>query len=102
MIIHDALRLVRRFHGLSQVDFAARLAISKSYLNEIESGKKSVTFNLLERYSRALDIPVSHLMLFVENAGVPSAGEKVRRSVARKAVIMLDWIGKNSDSREEG
>lgn len=93
---HEALRLVRVFHDLNQTALADRLKISKSYLSEIESGKKPVTLELLEKYAATFNIPLSSLLFFAErmNDGKP---EKVRTAVAGKVVKMLEWISSKDD-----
>ena len=88
---HEALRLVRVFHDLNQTALAELLGISKSYLSEIESGKKPVTLELLEKYASAFNMPLSSLMFFAERVNDGSS-EKVRTAVASKVVKMLDWI----------
>lgn len=91
-MLNEAVKLVRQFHGLSLSDLADRLGVSKSYLSEVEHGHKKVTLDLLNRYSEVLDMPVSHLMLFAENAGASQPVERVRRAVAAKALAMLRWV----------
>ena len=93
-MIHDALRLLRSFHGMSQIALAKRLGISNSYLSEIESGKKKdgITVDLLTRYSEVFGIPVSSLMLFSENLDPARRGEKLRIAASAKILKLLDWI----------
>ena len=55
------------FHQLKQVDLAKELDISKSHLSEIESGKKTVSMDLLYKYSDYFSVPASSLMMFSEN-----------------------------------
>jgi len=88
---HEALRLVRVFHDMNQTALAERLQISKSYLSEIESGKKPVTLELLQKYADAFGMPLSSLLFFAEQVeGGPR--EKVRTAIAGKVVKMLNWI----------
>lgn len=89
---HEALRLVRVFHDLNQAALAERLGISKSYLSEIESGKKPPTLDLLQKYADAFNMPLSSLLFFAENANTSSHSEKVRTAIAGKAIKMLKWI----------
>ncbi len=89
---HEALRLVRVFHDLNQTELAERLSISKSYLSELESGKKSPTLELLQKYADSFSMPLSSLMFFAENVERPSRSDKVRVAVALKALRMLQWL----------
>lgn len=88
---HEALRLVRVFHDMNQTTLAERLQISKSYLSEIESGKKQVTLELLQKYADTFGMPLSSLLLFAEQVE-GGTREKVRTAIAGKVVKMLDWM----------
>ena len=88
----EALRLVRVFHDMSKADLARELGFSRSYITELESGKKKVTMDTLERYSHAFDIPVSSLMLFAERTREADFTENARAFVSGKALKMLDWV----------
>lgn len=99
-MINEALRLIRRFHELTQTEMATRLGVSKSYLNEVEHGHKNVTLDLLNRYSEALDIPMSHLMLFAEQVDDPKPVAKLKRAIAGKTVAMLAWVERQTSGDE--
>ena len=88
----EALRLVRVFHDMNQTKLAERLGISKSYLSELESGKKSPTLELLQKYAETFNMPLSSLLFFAENVRSPSRSDKVREAIAGKALKMLQWI----------
>lgn len=98
-MLNKALRLVRVYHDLSQVDTAERLGLSKSYVSEIEKGSKNVSMATLQKYSDAFDIPMSSLLLFAEKVEGAGKSENVRVFVADKAVKMLDWVSTISDYR---
>jgi transcriptional regulator with XRE-family HTH domain len=85
-----ALRSLRVFHDLSQTDLADKLQISKSYLSEIESGRKEPTIALLTQYCKLFEVPVSSLLFFVEHVeNSRSSGAGV---IAPKILKLLDWI----------
>jgi transcriptional regulator with XRE-family HTH domain len=89
---HDALRLVRVFHDMSQTELAGRLGISKSYLSELERGeKKKISLDLLDRYSDIFAIPVSSLVFFAEQI-VDGKSDNVRMAITGKVVKMLEWM----------
>ncbi|BAY68585.1 transcriptional regulator [Trichormus variabilis NIES-23] len=87
---------MRVFHDLSQKEMAERLGISKSYLSEIESGKKIPTLDLLNRYSGLFDIPVSSIMFFSENLDKDVKTEKLRNFVSSKIIAILNFIAERS------
>lgn len=89
---HDALRLIRVFHDMSQTVLAEKLKISKSYLSEIESGeKKNLSIELLERYARVFNVPVSSLLFFSEQLD-SERDASARRTIASKVLKMLEWV----------
>lgn len=61
-MLNDALKSIRVFHRLSQGDLANHLSVSKSYISEIETGKKNVTINILQKYEEYFDIPASSIV----------------------------------------
>lgn len=95
-MLNEALRLLRVYHDLTQTQLSYELGISKSFLSEIESGKKVPSLELLNKYSVRFDLPLSSLLFFSENLEKSKVTDKVRLSVARKAVALLDWVAKTS------
>ena len=98
-MLHEALRLLRRYHGKTQKELAAQLGISNTYLSEIETGTKkdSFTIELLNRYAAIFGMPVSSLLLFSENVDPVRRGERLRIQAAGKLLKILSWI----DEQEE-
>jgi transcriptional regulator with XRE-family HTH domain len=91
-MLGEALRLIRRFHHQSQTEGAQKLGISKSYLSEIESGKKMPTLQLMEKYGEVYELPVSSIMFFSERMGNGATYEEARRFVARKVIALMRFI----------
>ncbi|NBW07263.1 MAG: XRE family transcriptional regulator [Caulobacteraceae bacterium] len=91
-MISSALRLVRIYHNLTPAEAAVKLGISRSYLSELEKGSKTASIEVLNKYAVAFDMPVSSLMLFVENADASPKGQGAQRFIAAKALKMLDWV----------
>ena len=89
---NEALRLIRVFHDLKQVELANMLGISKSHLSEIESGTKSPSLTLIERYADVLDMPLSSIMFFAEELPRAKTGDKIRSRVANKAIHFLQFV----------
>lgn len=92
-MLNRALRLLRTFHQLSQVELAKRLGISNSYLSEIESGNKNPGLDLLEKYALIFNIPVSSILLFSEKLNGDRSSEKIRVKAADKILRILEWVG---------
>lgn len=94
-MISRALRMVRTFHRLKQIDLADKLEISNSYLSEIESGVKSPSVELLGKYSTIFRIPVSTLLLFSERLDKKKFSERVRVQAGDKILRMLEWVAES-------
>jgi len=94
-MLNEALRLIRVFHNMNQKELSEKLEISRSYLSEIESGKKNINIDLLKKYSIIFDIPSSSLLLFSENLENNKLNEKTRVYVAKKVVNIMNWISES-------
>lgn len=94
-MIHEALRLIRVYHDLKQVEAAKRVGISQSYLSELERGAKSPPLDILKKYSDTFDIPVSSIMYFSENID-GNRNSKTTSFVAKKIISLLQFIEQRS------
>ncbi|WP_295394428.1 helix-turn-helix transcriptional regulator [uncultured Thiodictyon sp.] len=102
-MIGKALRTMRVFHDLTQKDLAEKLEISTSHLSEIESGKKSPTLSLLERYANVFNIPISSILFFSENMDLENPRlEKARVMISSKVLALLNFITERSDLSHVG
>lgn len=101
-MLNKALKYVRIFHHINQVELSERLNISRSYLSEIESGKKKVSLELLDKYAETFNIPASSLLLFSEQLESGSFPEKGRIYMARKILKIMEWLTEkdNFDGKE--
>lgn len=102
MMLNEALRLVRVFHDINQSQLAVNLGISRSYLSEIESGKKPISIDLLKKYSDYFDIPSSSLLLFSENLENNTFSEKARIFAARKVINIMNWLSETGIALDGG
>jgi transcriptional regulator with XRE-family HTH domain len=92
MMIAEALRLLRTYHKTSQSQLATDLGISKSYLSEVESGKKKVTLELLNQYSSHFNVPISSLFFFSEEMDRSRPVGRAQGAVALGALRLLNKI----------
>lgn len=95
-MINKALKLIRQYHKLTQKDLAEKLNISKSYLSELESGRKTISYELIEKYADIFDISASSLVFFSES--IPKDGneskysKKFRHAASEKVLNILEWL----------
>lgn len=91
-MINDALRLLRLYLGLSQKQIAQNLEISQSMISEIESGSKSVSMEILERYSKNLNVRMSQLLFFAEELDGQPVKTRGRLIVAPHVLTLLERL----------
>lgn len=103
-MLSRALRLIRVFHDLKQVELAARLGISKSHLSELESGRKTPTMEIIEKYAHEFKIPPSSILFFSEqlpNDPNDKVHVKVRGAIAQKVLNFLQFVAEHTDGNEK-
>ena len=83
-MLSEALRLLRVFHDLKQIELAEQLDLSKSYVSEIENGNRTPSLEVIEKYADNFNVPVSSIMFFSEQ--LEKHGETLRVSNARKVI----------------
>lgn len=102
-MIGEALRLLRVFNDLKQDELARELGLSRSYISEIESGRKRPNFDVIESYSKFFGIRPSLLMFFSEELDLELKASN-KSKYARAALDILRKIEKkfyNGEGEEE-
>ena len=91
-MLSEALRLIRVFHDLKQQELANRLGLSKSYVSELESGKKVPSMEVIEKYSEEFRIPASSILFFSESLENPSKAKRAKTAIAGKVLQFLQLV----------
>lgn len=60
------LKHIRIINNVTQVEIAKYFDINKSSICEIESGKRSLTLQIIERYSKFFKIPNWFILFLIE------------------------------------
>jgi|NGEPerStandDraft_6_1074524.scaffolds.fasta_scaffold50539_2 transcriptional regulator with XRE-family HTH domain len=55
------LRGLRHTHGMTQIDLAVMLGMDRSYISEVERGKKGISLVSLEIIALGFHVPLSDL-----------------------------------------
>ena len=71
MIIGDRLKQLRKAKNLSQGDIENRTGLLRCYTSRVENGRTVPSLETLEKYARALELPMYHLMYDGEEPLVP-------------------------------
>lgn len=97
----QALKLLRRYQGLNQSALAIKLGVSRSYVSELESGNRTPSFDLLNRYADVFEVPVSSLVFFAEalEGGNKELGrlQQAKGVIAKKIVTILTLLDIDSE-----
>ena len=88
----EALRLIRVFHDMKQQEAADRLGLSKSYVSELENGKKIPSIDVIQKYSDVFGIPPTSILFFTENIEHPSKSGREKTAIAGKVLQFLEFI----------
>ena len=99
-MINEALRLIRVFHDLKQVELAERLGVSKSHISEVEKGTKTPSLDLIEKYSKEFKLPPSSIMFFAEELPNAELGKRVRSKIAGKVIDILRFVERKADAED--
>jgi len=93
--INIILKQIRIFNRLTQLESSKILNISRSYISEIESGKKIPSTDILQKYSQVFDLPISSLIFFTENIEDKKLlKNKAKFFIQKKTIDLLNWICK--------
>jgi transcriptional regulator with XRE-family HTH domain len=61
-LLGNRVRSLRRKHGWTQVEMAERLGVDRSYLSEIETGKKDPSLRVMKTIADGFGISLSRLL----------------------------------------
>ena len=65
-MIGEVVRVTRIANDLTTEDLSEKSQVSKSYINEIEKGKKTPSYDILNKLSKEFDVEVEDLLLLEE------------------------------------
>jgi DNA-binding XRE family transcriptional regulator len=100
LVVTVAKSILRIYYKMNQSTLAADFGISKSYLCEIEVGKKKVTLDLLNQYSSRFDVPLSALFLFSEEIDRSRLSGRAQSAIALGALSLLNKIASGSEDKD--
>ena len=93
MIIGDRLRALREEKNLSQGEIEKRTGLLRCYISRVENGHTVPAFETIEKFARALQVPLYHL--FYDGEAPPSLPNIIKRKTAGDLV----WGSSGKDAR---
>jgi transcriptional regulator with XRE-family HTH domain len=93
MVIGDRLRELREQKKFSQGDIEKRTGLLRCYVSRVENGHTVPAVETLEKFARALEVPV--YQLFYDGEEPP----KVPTLIKRKSSDDLAWGSSGKDAR---
>ncbi len=93
----ETLKLLRIFFGYKSVEMAKKLEISQSFLSEIENNKKNPTLELLNKYSKVLNIKVSTIILLSESINDDEKKNDLKHNIAGVGMKVLRVLKENGE-----
>ncbi len=91
-MIGRALKVLRKYKALPQYEMATLVGISGSFLSGMETGQKKITFEVLERYAKEFDAPLSSLIAFAE--GINGDQTSIKR-MDENMLRIFGWAADN-------
>ncbi len=92
---NKALKAFRVFNRLTQKGLAEKLNLTKSFISEMENGKKPVTMQLVDRYAECFEVPDWEILYL----GKAYENRLVGNRLTAKLLNLIDWIT-NDDAEE--
>lgn len=80
MLIGDRLRAIREAKKLSQGDIEQRCGLLRAYISRVENGHTVPSVETLEKFARALEVPL--YQLFYEGKEPPELPNLLKRATA--------------------
>lgn len=79
------LKVLRKAKKLNQAELAEKVGIETKYLSNLETGRRSPSFDKAIELAKALDVPVSSLFSFDDDEGDPRVLRKRMEAILAKA-----------------
>jgi transcriptional regulator with XRE-family HTH domain len=93
MIIGERLRTMREAKQLSQGDLEKRTGLFRCYISLVENGHTVPAIETIEKFARALEVPI--YQLFYDGEGPP----KLPHLIKRKSPDGIAWGSSGKDAR---
>jgi len=96
MVIGDRLRALREEKQLSQGDIERRTGLLRCYISRVENGHTVPAIETLEKFARAMEVPLYQMFYDGETPAVPPSLAK------RNGADEVNWGSAGKDARALG
>src|SRR5580704_9844537 len=79
------LKILRKAKKLNQAELAEKIGIETKYLSNLETGRRSPSFEKTVALAKALDVPMSSLFSFDQDEGDPKVLKKRMEGILTRA-----------------
>jgi transcriptional regulator with XRE-family HTH domain len=98
MVIGDRLKTLREAKDLSQGDIEKRTGLFRCYVSRVENGHTVPSVETLEKFARALELPLYHLMFDGDKPPTPpksikGSAENSLESSRSGSLLMKKMVG---------
>jgi len=97
-MLAEALRLIRVYHDMNQVELSHKIAMSCATISMLENGTKNPSLETLDKYAKAFSVPVSSILFFSEELAGEGVAKPIRKTVAKKIIAILNWIAERAEA----
>lgn len=93
MTLGKNIKTIRKERNLTQLEFAEKVGLSRSYLSDLENDRKNISTKTLELLSEKLDVSMNYL----------TTGEKMLRDLTEDEIgtEFIDWSKKMNNDKNE-
>ena len=78
--IGEKIKQVRTNSGISAKQFAKKLGVSESFVNDVETGRKVISASLIDRISKVLGQDINDITMSFEEEVLPQENENINKT----------------------
>jgi transcriptional regulator with XRE-family HTH domain len=97
--IREALRLLRAYHDMSQTELCEKMGVSNAHISMLESGAKTPSMGMLDKYAEAFEIPVSSILFLGEQLASKPVTRPVSRTIHKTVIAILNWVADKEEKQ---
>ncbi len=102
MVIGERLKAIRIHKGMSQGDVEQRSGLVRAYVSRVENGHLTPTLDTLEKFGRALKVPVYQLFYEDKKLFRATTVKRDTRRVTKKEMRLMTHLRRGAEPRVSG